>query len=322
VLGTANIGRAAVNPAIQASSNATLVAIASRDEDRARAFAKAHAIPKAYGSYEALLDDEGVDAVYIPLPNSMHREWTIRAAEAGKHILCEKPLALDASECQEMDAAAQEAGVKLLEAFMYRFHPRTQRVIEMVRRGDIGELKAIRSAFTFRLRSSDNIRLAPELGGGALMDVGCYCVNVSRTIAGEEPEAVHAIAQWTDRGVDDFLAGMLRVPSGAVAHFDCALTMERCESYEVAGTEGYLQVPASFLPGKDDVEIHEVRGSQDSRSHTIGGDDEYRSMIEHFSDCILNDHEPRYPASEAAANMRVIGALYRSARAGGIEELL
>ena len=154
------------------------------------------------------------------------------------------------------------------------------------------------------------------------MDVGCYCVNVSRTIAGEEPEAVQAIAQWTDRGVDDFLAGMLRFPSGAVAHFDCALTMERCESYEVAGTEGYLQVPASFLPGKDDVEIHEVRGSQGSRAHTIDGDDEYRSMVEHFSDCVLNDHEPRYPASEAAANMRVIGALYRSARAGGVEELL
>lgn len=317
VMGTANIGRAAVNPAIQASSNGALVAIASRDADRARDFAEAHSIPRAYGSYEALLEDEAVDAVYIPLPNSLHREWTIRAVVAGKHVLCEKPLALDAAECLEMDDAAHENGVKLMEAFMYRFHPRSERVVEMVRNGDIGTLKAIRSAFTFRLNRSDNIRLDPDLGGGALMDVGCYCVNVSRTIAGEEPEEVQATAQWTERGVDDFLAGMLHFPGGVVAHFDCALTMERCESYEVAGTEGYIKVPASFLPGTDDAEIHHVRGARDSRSHTIDGVDEYRCMVEHFADCVLNDREPRYPASEAAANMRVISALYRSARAGG-----
>lgn len=317
VISTANIGRAAVNPAIQASSNGALVAVASRDVDRARDFARAHRIPAHHGSYEALLDDPSVDAVYIPLPNGMHREWTIRSARAGKHVLCEKPLAMDASECLEMEAAAQEHGVKLMEAFMYRFHPRTERVVEMVRSGRIGTPEAIRSRFTFRLQSPDNIRLDPDLGGGALMDVGCYCVNVSRTVLGEEPAAVQATARWTDRGVDDLMAGLLRFPSGAVAHFDCALTMERAEAYEVGGTEGTLRVPAAFLPGTDDVVIEEDRGRGGSELHTVAGVDEYRSMVEHFADCVLDDGEPRYTASEAAANMRVIRALYRSARDGG-----
>ena len=317
VISTANIGRAAVNPAIQASRNGELVAVASRDAARASDFARAHSIAKAYGSYEALLEDDGVDAVYIPLPNSEHREWTVRAAQHGKHVLCEKPLALDAAECAVMEAAARENGVKLMEAFMYRFHPRTERVVEMIRDGRIGTLKAIRSSFTFRLSRPDNIRLDPKLGGGALMDVGCYCVNVSRTMAGEEPEAVQAHAQWTDRGVDESLAGMLHFPSGAVGHFDCALTMERYESYEVAGTDGYMRVPASFLPGTSDAYIEETRGREGTVRHLVEGADEYQLMVEHFADCVLHDHEPRYTAREAAANMRVIEALYRSARGGG-----
>jgi len=317
VLSTANIGRAAVNPAIQASSNGELLAVASRDAERARSFAAEHGIPHSFGSYEALLERDDIDAVYVPLPNSMHREWAIRAAEAGKHVLCEKPLALDAAECAEMEAAAADHGVKLMEAFMYRFHPRTERVIELVRAGRVGDLGAIRSSFTFRLRSTENIRLDPELGGGALMDVGCYCVNVSRTIMGEEPVAVQATASWTSRGVDDALAGILRFEGGAVAHFDCALTMERCESYEVAGTDGQLVVPSAFLPGVGDVEIHESRGREGTTTHSVPGADEYRCMVEHFADCALRDREPRYSASEAAANMRVIAALYASARGGG-----
>jgi xylose dehydrogenase (NAD/NADP) len=322
VMSTANIGRVAVNPAIQASANGELIAVASRDGARARAFATDHGIPKGLGSYEALLDDDEIDAVYIPLPNSMHREWTMRAAEAGKHVLCEKPLALSAAECQEMAAAAEENGVKLMEAFMYRFHPRTRRVVSMVRDGVVGELGAIRSAFTFRLRSRDNIRLDPDLGGGALMDVGCYCVNVSRTLAGEEPVEVQASARWSDRGVDEALTGILRFPGGAVAHFDCALDLERSEAYEVAGSEGQLRVPAAFLPGTADVDIVESRGREGEVAHTVPGDDEYRLMVEHFADCVLHGGNPRYAAQEAAANMRVIDALYRSARSGGLPEKL
>ena len=237
VISTANIGRAAVNPAIQASRNGELLAVASREEERAREFAQKWEIPRHYGSYDALLDDASVDAVYIPLPNSMHREWTIRAAEKGKHILCEKPLALSADECREMDAAAEANGVKLMEAFMYRFHPRTQKVVEMVRAGVVGDLKLITSGFTFRLKNSDNVRLRPEMGGGSLMDVGCYCVNVSRTIAGAEPAAVQAVAHQGPSGVDEQMVGTLRFEGGLLAQFDCALNMGRRESCLVAGTD-------------------------------------------------------------------------------------
>ena len=287
VISTANIGRAAVNPAVQASSNGELLAVASRDADQARAFADEHGIPRSYGSYEELLADPDIDAVYNPLPNSLHLEWSVRAAEAGKHILCEKPLALDEAECREMAAAADANEVRLLEAFMYRFHPRTQRVVELVREGAIGDLRVIRSTFTFRLTKPDNIRLDPDLGGGALMDVGCYCVNVSRTMAGAEPEEVMATANWTDRGVDEEMSGVLRFPGGVLAHFDCALTMERCEVYEVAGTEGHLEVPASFLPGTADAPIHHHRGRAGVETEMVAGADEYQVMVEHFAECVL-----------------------------------
>lgn len=317
VLSTANIGRAAVNPAIQASRNGELVAIASRDEERARVFAAEYGIPTAYGSYEALLDDDGIDAVYVPLPNSLHREWTVRAAEAGKHVLCEKPLALDTAECLEMAAAAEANGVLLMEAFMYRFHPRTERVVELVRSGAIGTPHAVRSAFTFRLRDRDNIRLDAALGGGALMDVGCYCVNVSRTLAGREPLRAQATGTFGDTGVDELMTGILDFGDGLVAHFDCALNLERSEAYEVAGTDGSLRVESAFLPGTDDVEIVEMRGREGAIRHAIGGDDEYRLMVEHFAEAVRTGAPLRYGPDEAAANMRAIAALYESARAGG-----
>ena len=317
VLSTANIGRWAVNPAIHASRNGVLRAVASRDAETARAFAEAGRIPTAYGSYEALLDDPDIDAVYVPLPNSLHREWTVRAAEAGKHVLCEKPLALGATECAEMDAAAREHGVTLMEAFMYRFHPRTERVVDMVASGALGELTAIHSAFTFRLTRMDNIRMIPELGGGSLMDVGCYCVNVSRTVAGAEPVAVQAREVRASTGVDARLAGTMLFPDEVVAQFDSALDQERRETYEVAGTDAWIRVPAAFLPGTDDVFIHEHRGRNPAVDHRIDGDDEYRLMVEHFADCVLTGAPVRYTAAEAAANMRAIEALYRSARNGG-----
>ncbi len=320
VISTANIGRWAVLPAIQASQNGLLVAVASRDLEKARAFASDSQIPQAYGSYEALLEAEDIDAVYIPLPNSLHREWTIKAALAGKHVLCEKPLALNAQECQEMDAAAQEHGVKLMEAFMYRFHPRTEKVLEMVRSGVVGELRLIHSAFTFRVTRPENIRLNPALGGGALMDVGSYCVNISRTAAGCEPVEVQAVARWGASGVDEQLLGTLRFPTGALAQFDCALSLERREDYLLAGTEAFLSVPAAFLPGKEAAKIREVRGRSEVKEHTLDGIDEYQLMVEHFSDCVLNDQPLRYPAGEAAANMRVIDALYRSAHSGGMPQ--
>ncbi|HEU5012748.1 MAG TPA: Gfo/Idh/MocA family oxidoreductase [Roseiflexaceae bacterium] len=320
VLSTANIGRAAVIPAIHGARNSTLVAVASRDGERARAFADANTIPQAYGSYEALLAADDIDAVYIPLPNSMHKEWVIKAAQAGKHVLCEKPLALDADECMAMEAAANKAGVLLMEAFMYRFHPRTERVQAIVRSGLLGDVKLVRAAFTFRVTNPHNIRFQADLGGGALMDVGCYCVNIGRTLADAEPVEAQAFATWSASGVDEQLLGMLRFPNGMALQFDCALTLARRETYEVVGTDGVLEVPAAFLPGTGDMTITINRGRHGTDVEQISGVDEYQLMVEHFADCILHNHAPRYTASEAAANMRAIEALQRSARNNGRPE--
>ncbi len=320
VLSTSNIGRRAVLPAIQRSSNGELVAVASRDADRARAFADELGIPRAYASYEQLLADPEIEAVYIPLPNSMHREWTIKAAQAGKHILCEKPLALNAAECAEMDVAARQHGVLLMEAFMYRFHPQTERVIELIRQGAIGKPRLIKAAFTFRLTNPANIRLQADLGGGSLMDVGCYCVNVSRTLFGAEPIEVQAFAGWSAGGVDEHMVGSLRF-AGGYAQFDSALTLARREAYQVVGANGVLDVPVAFLPGHGDTIIR-IRDAAGERNETIAGIDEYQLMAEHFAACVHGQAALRYTPAEAAANMRTIEALYRSARNGGRPEMI
>lgn len=320
ILSTANIARAAVIPAIKASRNGEVRAVASRSRERAHAFASETGIPQSYGSYEALLEAEDVDAVYIGLPNSLHCEWTIKAAEAGKHVLCEKPLGATAAECEEMDGAARKNGAVLMEAFMYRFHPRTERVSKLIREGAIGPLAAIQSTFTFRLRRSDDIRLQKDLAGGALMDVGCYCVNVSRTLAAAEPVEAQAFAHWAESGVDSQMAGTLRFESGLLAQFDCALTLERREAYQAAGPEGCLSVSSAFLPGEGETTIEEHHGRQGRSVHTVPGADEYRLMVEHFAGAVLEGREVRYPASEAAANLRSIEALYRSARNNGRPE--
>jgi D-xylose 1-dehydrogenase (NADP+, D-xylono-1,5-lactone-forming) len=313
VISTANIGRRAVIPAIQACSNGEMIAAASRNKDLAVSFAAELEIPRWYGSYEDLLDDEDIDAVYIPLPNSLHKEWVIRAARAGKHVLCEKPLGLSFGECQDMQAAARENNVKLMEAFMYRFHPRTEKILKLVRDGALGELRFINASFTFRLRSPNNIRLSKELGGGSLMDVGCYCVNVIRTLTAAEPVEVQAYVNWADSGVDLQMAGALKFEGGLLANFDSGLNLERRETVTVAGTEGYLEIPKSFLPGKVDAHFSLLRGEAERIDYRIAGVDQYKLMVEHFGDCVLNAHPLRYPAQEAAANMRIIEALYQSA---------
>lgn len=317
VISTANIGRKAVNPAIQASANGELVAVASRGEKAARAFADQSGIPVAYGSYDELLGDGDIDAVYVPLPNSEHRDWSIKAMEAGKHVLCEKPLALTEAECLEMNAAGEANGVTFMEAFMYRFHPRTERLLQMIRDGVVGELKMIQSVFTFRLNQPDNIRLDPALGGGALMDVGCYCVNISRSVADGEPVEVQAVAGESTSGVDEMLAGSMRFANGVIASFQCGLNARRREACEIGGTDAWLRVADAFLPGTGEVVIEEYRDGDAPAIHSVGGTDQYRCMVEHFADCALNGVSPRYSGREAALNMRTIEALYRSVRSGG-----
>jgi predicted dehydrogenase len=318
VLSTARIGRTSVNPAIQASRNAELLAVASRDTDRAGDLAKEFSIPRHYGSYEALLDDPDIEAVYIPLPNSLHREWAIRSAERKKHVLCEKPLALCVAEAMEMQAAADANGVRLMEAFMYRFHPRNQKLIQMVHDGAVGGLTLIRSAFTFRLARPDNIRLRPELGGGALRDVGCYCVDAARRLGGGLPVEAQAWASYGPTGVDTRLAGALRFESGVIAQFDCALDVERREFVEAVGTGGSLAIPSAFVSGPAEVEIIERRGRGPAIRHHFPGEDPYRLMVEHFADAVLADEPVRYGIGDATGTLVIVEALYRSAETAGV----
>lgn len=217
-----------------------------------------------------------------------------------------------------MEAAAKSSGRLLMEAFMYRFHPRTEALVRLAADGTLGTLRAVRSAFTFRLSRPDNIRFDPALGGGALMDVGCYCVNVSRTLAAAEPVEVQAWANWGETGVDLELTGALCFASGLHAHFDCSLSSDRREVAEVAGAEASATMEDAFLPGVGAVELTERRAGA-TTSRGFDGANEYVLMVEHFADAVLGRTVLRYSASEAAANMAVIDALYRSARSGRSE---
>lgn len=316
ILSTANIGRHAMIPALKKSDAAQVSAVASRDAARARLFAGELDIPLSFGDYQALLDDEGIDAVYNPLPNHLHKAWTIRAAEAGKHILCEKPLALTAEECREMIAAAQANGVRLMESFMYRHHPRIMAAREMVRSGMIGEIRTIESAFTFKLEDQADIRYQPEMGGGALMDVGCYCVNLSRLMAGREPVSVQARAVWAPSGVDDQLTGILDFGEGLMAHFDCGFNQTKRQRAIVAGSKGYLDLPEVFSPGLGESVIHEIKANESPRTHVYEGVDQYQMIAEDFMRTI-EGHPPAFPPEDAVANMRTIQALLDSAQQNG-----
>ena len=204
-----------------------------------------------------------------------------------------------------------------MEAFMYRFHPRTERVLELIRDGALGELKQIRSSFTFPLDRPEDIRWDPKLGGGALMDVGCYCVNVSRSLADAEPVQVRALANFRSSGVDEQMAGTLRFENGLLAHFDCALTMERTQVYHVFGSEGHMRVVDAFVLEDEDTDIEGFDLDNNLTRIPVQGADEYRLMVEHFANCVLKDRPVRYTPMDAALNMAVIEALYESARNDG-----
>jgi D-xylose 1-dehydrogenase (NADP+, D-xylono-1,5-lactone-forming) len=315
VLGVANIALRAVIPAIQHAANGRLVAIASRDPARAKDAAGRFGIPHAHGSYEALLEDPEVQAVYIPLPNALHHRWTLACAAAQKHVLCEKPLALTARECEDMAAACRRHGVALMEAFMYRFHPRTERVQSLLSEGMLGDVRLVRAAFTFAASNpATNIRFRSDLGGGALYDVGCYTVNISRMILGE-PEEVCACGTVGASGVDEQVAAVLRFRGGRLALVDCGLTLPRRQEYDVVGTEGVLTVPAAFLPGTAAAEMHVVRGA-DREVVTVPGVDQYQRMVEHFGDVVTGKARVLLRPEDATANARALGALLASLRSG------
>jgi len=311
IVSTGHINRLVIPPA-QESNVVELVALASRDETRAREHAQRWGIERAYGSYEALLDDPEIEAVYISLPNSLHCAWSIRALEAGKHVLCEKPLSRRAAEVEAAFNAAERAGRLLMEGFMYRHNPQTRKLRELVRGGAIGRLRLIRGAFSFTVRNPQDIRLLPELDGGALMDVGCYCVSGSRLLAGE-PERVSAEQVSDATGVDVVFAGTLSFSDGVIAQFDSGLALPERDELEATGEDGSL-----FLddPWHCRVPVIELRRDGDVERIELEPEDSYGLELENLSAAIRGEAEPLLGRADAIGNARAIEALYASAESG------
>ena len=314
IIGTGMIAKTLMR-AISAAEGASLLALASRDAQRAERFAGEYGIPHAYGTYEALLADPAVDVVYVSLPNALHAEWSIRAMAAGKHVLCEKPLARTVDECRRMIAAAQTHRVRLMEAFQFRFHPQTHRLRSLVADGAIGELRLIRSAFSFVLTDADNVRFSRSLAGGALMDVGCYCVNLSRHLAGAEPLFAYAEAEiGTESGVDETTAATLRFPGEVIAQFDCSFRATGRSFVEVVGSAGKIEVTAPWRPPEQN-RLTVTRAGQ-VEMVDVDGKNPYVLEVEHLSTCVRDNTPVGLPLEDSAANTRVLEALLRALREG------
>jgi predicted dehydrogenase len=310
ILGTARIGRAVIQ-GIGDSTDNCVQAVASREWTRASEWAKELGIPRAFGSYEDMLHSGEISAVYNPLPNSLHAEWTLKALEAGLPVLCEKPFALTASDAQAVAAAAKRKNLPVAEAFMYRFHPIYAQVLDTIRSGSIGEVMAIRSAFTFNLRDRDNIRWKSELGGGALMDLGCYCISLSRLVAGCEPVSAAGVERRS--GVDGTMIGVLEFPGNVLAHFECSFEQYGRSFAEIEGTEGVIILPRPWFPGEHTAEFL-IRREGREETVAIAGANTYRLEIEDFGQACQTRSAPRWTVDDAVANMTVIDSLYQSAR--------
>jgi predicted dehydrogenase len=323
VLSTASIGRVKVIPAIQRAPRCEVVAIASRDGAAAAAVASELGIPKAHASYEALLADPEVEAVYIPLPNHLHAEWSIAAAEAGKHVLCEKPLALTVADAERMIEVADRNGVRLMEAFMYRLHPSWVAVRELVAAGRIGRLTAVQSWFSYFNDDPRNIRNILEVGGGALWDIGCYSVNLSRMLFGDEPDRVEGvIVRDPVSGTDVLTAGMLRFGDG-LATFTCSTRAEDDQRVHIYGTEGRISIEIPFnIPPDRPTRIFVTAGGDppvapDTETVTFDVADPYTVEADAFAVAVLDGRDIPVPPTDAVANLRVIEALIASAEPAG-----
>jgi predicted dehydrogenase len=319
ILSPANIGTAKVIPATQAADRCEVTALASRSEERARAAAGALGIPRAHGSYEALLSDPEVDAVYVPLPNHLHAEWTIAAARAGKHVLCEKPMALSVADAEAMVAACEAEGVLLMEAFMYRLHPSWTSVQELVASGRIGALRAVDVWFSYFNDDPANIRNIAEAGGGALWDIGCYAVNVARLLFGEEPRRVEAsITRDPTTGCDVLTAGLLEFDD-ATATFTCSTRLEPDQRVHVHGTDGRISIGIPFnIPPDRPAEVHLTSGGDPPVSPATdtlrsAPADQYRLQAEAFARAVLDGTPLPTSPQDAVANVRVIERLFAAA---------
>jgi D-xylose 1-dehydrogenase (NADP+, D-xylono-1,5-lactone-forming) len=308
ILSTANINRKVI-PGAQESPKVDLLGVASRDRGRAEAYAREWGIPRAYGSYEELLADPDIEAVYISLPNTLHCEWSIAAVKAGKHVLCEKPMSRDPAEVEAAFDAAERAGRLLSEAFMYRHNPQTRRLVELVREGAIGELRLVRSVFSYSLYDADNIRLQSDVDGGALMDIGCYCVSGSRLLAGE-PERVYGEEWIGETGTDWVFTGSLRFRGNVLAIFDCGTALTDRDELEAIGSEGSL-----FLddPWHCNNPVIEVRREDGIERIGLEREDSYRLELENLSDAIRGEGELLLGRDDAMGQAQVLAALHESA---------
>jgi predicted dehydrogenase len=317
VLSTARIGTDQVIPAMQAGQYCEVVAISSRSLDRAEAAAEELNIPKAYGSYEELLADPRIDAIYNPLPNHLHVPWSIKALEADKHVLCEKPIALTSAEAQELlDAAHRRPHLKVMEAFMYRHHPQWRRARQLVIQGGVGELRTIQSFFSYRNVDPANIRNMADIGGGGLMDIGCYCISQSRFIFGAEPLRAFGVVEYDPQfGTDRLASGVLDFGRGT-ATFTCSTQLTPYQRVSIFGTQGRVEIEIPFNAPTDRParmwhqhgdEVDEI-AFEVCNQYTIQGD--------LFSQAVLNDADVPTPLEDAVANMRVIEAVVQSGQRG------
>jgi predicted dehydrogenase len=307
ILGCARICRRAIIGALRQTRLGTLAAIASRDERTARAWAEEFRIPRAHRSYEDLIADPDVDAIYLPLPNELHKPWTFAAADVGKHVLCEKPLALDVSEAEDMADYCQRRGVLLREAFMWRHQPRAIELRRMVADGLIGDLRLVRSSFSFAL-SGDDWRLDPTRGGGALWDVGCYGVSTARFFTGTEPVAIRGAARLGPSGVDLSLTAELVFPHGVLGLIDCSFEQPfRC-AYELVGTRGAIEVPLAYLPPRWPT-ARLIRDDRSPRRLLFSGRDQYALMFDDFARSVAAGNAPSDVAEDGVDQMRVLDAI-------------
>ena len=328
VLGYARIAREAVIPAILRSSNSVFHAIASRETAKLDECRKKFNCPKTYQTYDALLRDPEVDVVYIPLPNALHREWMIKAAEQGKHVLCEKPIGLNAAECREMIAASTKHGVTLMEAFMYRYTDCTRKVIEVLRSGALGEIKFIYSAFRFLLANPSSIKYQPELGGGSLYDVGCYPLNftgmvvdelarIQASVTGQTvaaatmPESI-SVQCVKEGGVDVLFSALLKYPSGLIASINSGFNAQKQIESQIVGTKGVLYVPNTFL--EEACSLTLTVDGRVEKSIKVENSDRYRLEVEDFADAVLNKRAPFFSLAETLRNMELMDRLYAASK--------
>jgi len=310
-LGTARINSALVNP-LRLSERNKLVAVASRDMKKAGPYASELGIPRSYGSYSDMLEDPDIDVVYISLPNSLHGEWSVKAVEAGKHVLCEKPLALSVAEVDRIIDASRQAGVVVAEALMYRHHPQTLKVKELVEEGAIGKILLVRASFSFRLSREKDIRFDAKLGGGSLWDLGCYTTSYARFVIGSEPIEV---VGWEVRGpseVDELFVGAMRFPGDVFAQIDCGFRTPYRARVEIIGSEGTLSMPHPYKPDING-QVSLIRETE-KQTITVQGEELYRGEIEDLADAVLLGKPARVSLQESRGNVAAIEALLRSAQ--------